>query len=112
MPNDLVYMRHMLAAIEKIDRYLTGMDYEGFTTNDMAVDAVVRELEIVGEAARNLSTLFVEEHPEIPWRRIKAMRNVLIHQYFGVDLKVVWDTCRSNLPQLKSFVLNQLARGG
>ncbi len=111
MQNDPVYLRHMLAAIEKIDRYLTGMDYEAFAANDMMIDAVVREPEIIGEAARNLSAPFIEEHPEIPWRRIKAMRNVLIHQYFGVDLKVVWDTCRSNLPQLKSFVLSQLARG-
>jgi uncharacterized protein with HEPN domain len=111
MQNDPVYLRHMLDAIEKIDRYLTGMDYRAFTASDMMIDAVVRELEIIGEATANLSASFVEEHPEIPWRRIKAMRNVLIHQYFGVDLKVVWDTYRSNLPQLKSFVLNQLARG-
>lgn len=111
MENDLVYLRHMLAAIEKIDLYLTGVDYEVFAANDMMIDAVVRELEIVGEAVRNLSTAFIEKYPDIPWRRVKAMRNVLIHQYFGVDLKVVWDTCRSNLPQLKSFVQSRLARG-
>ncbi len=111
MESDLVYLRHMLDAIEKIDRYLTGVDYEAFAANDMAMDAVVRELEIIGEAARNLSIAFIEEHPEMPWRRIKAMRNILIHQYFGVNLKVVWDTCRSNLPQLKSFVQSWLARG-
>jgi len=86
MENDPVYLRHML-------------------------DAVVKELEIIGGAARNLSASFIEEHPEIPWRRIKAMRNVLIHQYFGVNLKVVWDTCRSNLPQLKSFLQSRFARG-
>ncbi len=111
MENDLVYLRHMLDAIEKIDRYLTDTDYETFAGNDMMIDAVVRELEIIGEAARNLSAPFIEEHPEIPWRRITATRNVLIHQYFGVNLKVVWDTCRSNLPQLKSFVQSRLARG-
>lgn len=111
MEGDLVYLRHMLDAIEKIDRYLAGVDYEAFAANDMAIDAVVRELEIIGEAARNLSDAFIEEHPETPWRRIEAMRNVLIHQYFGVNLKVVWDTCRSNLPQLKSFVKSRLAGG-
>jgi uncharacterized protein with HEPN domain len=111
MENDLVYLRHMLDAIEKIDRYLRDINYEAFAANDMAIDAVVRELEIIGEAARNLSAPFIKEHPDIPWGRIRAMRNVLIHQYFGVNLKVVWDTCRSNLPQLKSFVQSQLASG-
>jgi uncharacterized protein with HEPN domain len=111
MENDLVYLRHMLDAIDKIDLYLTDVDYEAFAANDMMIDAVVRELEIVGEAARNLSAPFIEKYAEIPWRTIKAMRNVLIHQYFGVNLKVVWDTCRSNLPQLKSFLQSRLARG-
>jgi len=111
MESDLVYLRHMLDAIEKIDRYLSDVDYEVFAANDMAIDAVVRELEIIGEAARNLSAPFAEEYPEMPWRRIKAMRNVLIHQYFGVNLKVVWDTCHSNLPQLKSFVKSRLTGG-
>jgi len=109
MKHDLVYLRHMLEAIEKIERYLTGTDYEAFSQNDMVVDSVVRELEIIGEAARNLSAPFIEAHPALPWRRMTAMRNVLIHQYFGVNLKVVWDTCHSNLPQLKSFVQKLLA---
>ncbi len=109
MKHDCVYLRHMLEAIEKIERYLAGTDYETFSRNDMMIDGVVRELEIIGEAARNLSAAFVEEHAEIPWRRMMAMRNILIHQYFGVNLKVVWDTCHSNLPQLKSFVQNLLA---
>jgi uncharacterized protein with HEPN domain len=98
----------MRDAIEKIERYLAATDYETFAGDDMKIDAVVRELEIIGEAAKNLSASFTDEHPDIPWRRIKAMRNVLIHQYFGVNLKVVWDTCQSNLPQLKVFVQNTL----
>jgi uncharacterized protein with HEPN domain len=68
-------------------------------------------LEIIGEAARNLSISFTKQHPDIPWSRIKRMRNILIHEYFGVSLKVVWDTSHSNLPQLKTFVQNILARG-
>jgi uncharacterized protein with HEPN domain len=99
----------MRDAIAKIERYLTGTDYETFTGNDMMIDAVIRELEIIGEAARNLSLPFIEEHPDIPWSRIRRMRNILIHEYFGVNLKVVWDTSHSNLPPLKAFLQKILA---
>ena len=106
MKPDAVYLSHMRDAIAKIERYLAGVDYETFAANDMMIDAVVRELEIIGAAARNLSVSFLEEHPDIPWSRIKRMRNILIHEYFGVNLKVVWDTTHSNLPQLKAFIRN------
>lgn len=109
MRADGVYLRHMLDAIAKIERYVAGTDYETFTGNDMMIDAVVRELEIIGEAARNLSAPFIHEHAEIPWSRIRRMRNVLIHEYFGVNLKIVWDTAHHNLPSLKTFILNILA---
>jgi uncharacterized protein with HEPN domain len=109
MQDDRTYLRHILDAIEKIDRYIAGTEYEAFCANDMMIDAVVRELEIIGEAARNLSPAFVSAHADMPWHRIKAMRNVLIHEYFGINLKVVWDTCHSNLPKLKSFVHDALA---
>jgi uncharacterized protein with HEPN domain len=109
MKADGVYLSHMRDAIAKIERYLTGTDYETFTGNDMMIDAVIRELEILGEAARNLSLPFIEEHPDIPWSRIRRMRNILIHEYFGVNLKVVWDTLHSNLPPLKAFIQKTLA---
>jgi len=59
-------------------------------------------------SSENLTDAFIEEHGEIPWHRIKTIRNVLIHEYFGVNLKIVWDTCHSNLPQLKSFLQKTL----
>ena len=110
MKPDHVYLSHMRDAITKIERYLADTDYEAFTANDMMIDAVIRELEIIGEAARNLSVTFVERYPDIPWTRIKRMRNILIHEYFGVNLKVVWDTSHSNLPQLKAFIQSVLAK--
>jgi uncharacterized protein with HEPN domain len=109
MESDLTYLRHILDAIEKIERYIAETDYQAFCANDMMIDAVVRELEIIGEAAKHLSDAFISEYDDIPWHRIKAMRNVLIHEYFGVVLKVVWDTCHSNLPRLKACVQNALA---
>jgi uncharacterized protein with HEPN domain len=114
MKPDRVYLCHMRDAIGKIEHYLAGADYETFVGNDMMIDAVVRELEIIGEAARNLSASFVEAHPDIPWSRIKRMRNILIHEYLGVNLKVVWDTSHSNLPPLKAFlraVLSEASEG-
>jgi uncharacterized protein with HEPN domain len=104
MKDDRTYLLHMLEAIEKIERYIAAVGFDDFSDNDMMIDAVVRELEIVGEAARNLSDSFQEEHSQIPWHKVRAMRNVLIHEYFGVNLKVVWDTCKSDVPTLKSFV--------
>lgn len=70
----------------------------------MIIDAVVRELEIIGEASNNLSEQFRQAHSEIQWRRMKNMRNFLIHVYFGVNTKVVWDTCKNDLPILKDFI--------
>jgi uncharacterized protein with HEPN domain len=74
----------------------------------MVVDAVVRELEIIGEACSNLSVEFRQKHDEMPFRDIIDMRNVLIHQYAGVNTKVVWDTCRDDLPLLRDFVVKFL----
>ena len=75
----------------------------------MMIAAVVRELEIIGEASNNLSEEFREQYSDILWRRMKDMRNFLIHEYFGVNLKVVWDTCKDNLPELKQFISRVLA---
>ena len=70
----------------------------------MMVDAVVKELEIIGEAANNLSPEFQQAHPEIPFRDIIDMRNFLIHEYFGINTKTVWDTCKNDLPPLKEII--------
>jgi len=104
MKSNSTYLRHILDAIEKIERYLSDTDYESFVHNDMMTDAVIRELMIIGEAASNLSDKFQEEHPDVIWWKIKAMRNVLVHEYFGVNLKIVWDTCKNNLPTLKLLI--------
>jgi uncharacterized protein with HEPN domain len=104
MKDDRTYLLHILEAIEKIENYISTAGFDSFSSNNMMIDAVVRELEIIGEASRNLSDEFQERHFEIPWYKIKAMRNVLIHEYFGVNLKVVWDTCRNDMPTLKTFV--------
>ena len=109
-PDDKVYLSHIRDAIETINGYLRGATYEAFTQNKMMIDAVVRELEIIGEAAGNLSHEFRRKYGHILWRQIKDMRNFLIHDYFGVNTKVVWDTCRQDLSQLKSLVDETLSK--
>lgn len=104
--NDLVYVKHILEAIDKIERYLGDISYDGFYKSDIIVDAVVRELEIIGEAAKNVSQELKNKHPELPWRESSDMRNFLIHEYFGVNAKTVWDTCKVDLPGLKKQIEN------
>jgi len=89
MRSDRAYLTHIRDAIETIEEYLEGVTYEQFVSSKMIIDAVVRELEIVGEASNNLSQEFRQDHPDIRWRRMKDMRNFLIHEYFGVNTKVV-----------------------
>jgi uncharacterized protein with HEPN domain len=104
MKDDALYLGHIRDAIEKVDSYISGADYKVFASNNMMVDAVVRQLEIIGEATNNLSPSFCREHPEIPFRDIIDMRNVLIHDYAGVNPQIVWDTCQNDLPGLKKFI--------
>ncbi|MBI5701797.1 DUF86 domain-containing protein [Candidatus Saganbacteria bacterium] len=104
MGNNQVYLSHIFEAIEKIEQYLSGKSQEILFQDDMRLDAVVRELEIIGEAAKNISADFCKKNPSIPWQDMVGMRNRLIHEYFGVDRKVVWDTCKTDLPILKKLL--------
>ena len=99
--DDTVFLRHILDAIELIEEYLRDKSYEEFKNNRMLQDAVIREIEIIGEATKNLSMDFRSKYPDIPWRQIAGMRNKLIHEYFGVDLDAVWDTATKDIPSLK-----------
>ena len=104
MKDDEVYLRHILDAIEKIETYLHSQTHESLSQNDMMIDAVVRELEIIGEATNHLSDQFRAAHPEIPWRDAIDMRNFLIREYFGVRTHIVWDTCQNDLPLMKELI--------
>src|SRR3954468_22805313 len=99
----------MLAAICKIERYTSGMDEELlFRQDEKTVDAVVRNLEILGEATRQMPEDFMALHPEVPWRQVAGLRNRIVHDYFGLDLEMIWEVVRHDLPRLQTL-LEQLA---
>jgi uncharacterized protein with HEPN domain len=107
MKTDLAYLRHILDAIEKIESYVSvGRDV--FMTTSHWQDAVIRQLEIIGEAAKHLSVEIRSSHTEVPWRRIAGLRDVLIHNYIGVDLPAVWEITQKELQPLKQSLLSIL----
>ena len=94
----------ILDAIDRITSYVEGTSYEDFLADRKTQDAVTRNIEIIGEAARSLPAEFKERHAEIPWDEIVGMRNVIVHQYFGILPDVVWDVVRNELPALRSQI--------
>ena len=99
MKDDLVYLRHIVGAIKDIEVYTAG-GREVFFATKMVQDAVIRNLEIIGEAVKNLSPSFRTEHPDVPWKQIAGLRDILIHHYFGVDINGVWLVVEIRLPGL------------
>ena len=109
MSRDKTYLQHMLDAIEKIEGYVT-VGYDEFMAKSHWHDAAIRQLEIIGEAVKRLSPEIAQRRPDIPWRRIAGMRDVLIHNYMGVDLEAVWQVTQHDLPQLRQAVEGLLGR--
>lgn len=98
------YLNDILTAITEIDDFTRGMNYEDFTTDKKTINAVIRSLEVLGEATKHIPAPFRKKHPDIPWSKMAGLRDVLIHDYMGVDLMTVWKVVKERLPEVKEQV--------
>lgn len=91
----------MLESISRIHRYVAGMDYDAFLADERTCDAVVRNVEIIGEASKQVSEDFKQANKALPWQQMAGMRNRIVHDYTGVDLAIVWEVAQNALPKLQ-----------
>ncbi|MDD2921102.1 MAG: DUF86 domain-containing protein [Anaerolineales bacterium] len=101
---DHIYLGDIFDAIERIEGYTTGVKKKDFMDNFMMQDAVMRQIEIIGEASNSVSDEFQEEHQNLPWFQMRGIRNKIVHDYRGINLHIIWDTVTNNLPLLKKQV--------
>ena len=102
--NDLAYIDHILDCIRKIQKFSKGLTIIEFSKNELVQDAIIRNIEIIGEASKKISSDTKKTYFEIPWKEITGMRDKLIHDYLGVDTKVVWKTIKEDIPALKRLL--------
>jgi len=98
------YLRDVLDRIAKIRRYIEGYDYESFCDDEKTSDAVIRNIEVIGEAIRHVPDDLRQKYPKIPWRQIAGMRDKLIHDYLGVDLEYVWNVASMRIDELEADI--------
>ena len=109
MPREYkLYLEDIVSAIVKIEDYTRDMSFNDFLNDSMIQDAVIRNLEIIGETIKNIPEEIKRKYPEIEWRKIGGLRDILIHAYFGVDLQIVWDIVEEELPELKENIIHIL----
>lgn len=95
----ILYLEDMLQSMERINEYLGDLDFRKFKINYLVVDAIIRNFEIIGEASKNIPNDIQKKYPKIPWRKMVGLRNLIAHEYFGIDYEMIWEIAKNNLPQ-------------
>lgn len=103
------YIQDIFDSIEAIEEFIKGMNFEDFEKDKKTVYAVVRSIEVIGEATKHIPAFIRKRYPSIPWKDMAGMRDKVIHEYFGVNLKVVWKAAKEELPPLKQLIRKILA---
>lgn len=102
------YLQDILETIDIAQQFVAGMSFTDFQTDQKTIFAVIRAIEVIGEAAKNIPLPIRDQYPEMPWKSITGMRDKLIHSYFGVNLKVLWDTVQHDIPPLRPVIVQMI----
>ena len=104
----ILFLEDILDAIKKVEIYTKNLSFPKFCDNNMAIDAVIRNFEVIGEATKNNVKKVKEKYSDVEWKEAAGFRDILIHDYFGIDLESVWDTIKNNIPSFKKHIVEVL----
>ena len=105
-----LYLDDIVEAAKRIEKYTKGLTLEKLKRNELIIDGVVRNLEIIGEAVKNIPANVKDKYPDIEWKKIAGLRDILAHEYFGIDLEILWDITENKLPELKKEISRLLKK--